>query len=932
MPESGRREDGTETGLRRRAPATKLRPPTKGVRHLPRPRLSAGVTDTAPIRLALVSAPAGSGKTTVLSEWYHALRDRRVAAAWLSLDDFDNDPRRFLVNLISAIQEALPDFGIEALDSLTVNPDALVEDAATSLLHDFGGANSRIVAFLDDYHEIRDRTIHKVVGFLLRYVPANVLFVLGTRKDPPLSLERLRVRGELLEIRWEDLKFNVDEAGRYLKEVCRMPLSEDQVRSLCQRTEGWITGLQLAAITFTGARDAGRFVAGFTGAQRKIADYLLGGVFRRQTADVRQFLMKTAILDRMTAPLCDTLTARRDSRHLMETLESANLFIFGLDDHRIWFRYHPLFAEFLRNRLRTEQPEEIPGLHDRASEWSERNGYPTEAVRYAIAGNRFKRAARLLESAGRELFRQGEFKELRRWLDALPDGAVRRSPVLCALHAWALAYLGEFDGARKRIACAEKAIARTGKSAGGDPSAAAAPIKAELQVLRAVLGIIRTDEPDVTGLHPGIVSLFPREESILRSYASIALGFASRMGGDLSLALRHFQEALDGSEDADSSLVNLNARLNIGIVNYLMGRANIAEESFRNSLRVAGDRLWLRSIGAAFLRYGLALVLQDKNRLGEALEELSEAIAFLEAGDAFGFLGMALVERARAHLALGSPDLAGSDLARARQVARRHDVERVSFRADLLEARMAVQAKDPVKAAEFLDAAGTAFGGEKFIDRPVFSEKYEFFLVEPHRVFSEKYEVFLVELLRLLVARGQFGEVVKLAGKALRSAGSAGRGRNVIEFLLLRAAAWNGLSRTEKALADLERALILAEGEGILRPFIHAGKGIVPLLKPLRNRERLRTAVAGILSALESPAGDPADRKTVAGRNGEAFHHRETQILKLIAEGMRNREIGERLFLSEETVKWYLKRLFCKLHVRTRTEAIASARKLGLLA
>jgi LuxR family maltose regulon positive regulatory protein len=758
-----------------------------------------------------------------------------VAAAWLSLDDLDNDPRRFLANLIYAIQEALPEFGGEALDSLTANPDAIMEDAATSLLHDFGGADSRIVAFLDDYHEIRDRTIHKVLDFLLRYVPANVLFVIGTRRDPPLSLERLRARGELLEIRWEDLQFNVEEAGRYLKEVCRVPLSGDQVRSLCQRTEGWITGLQLAAMTFTDAADAGRFVAGFTGAQRNIADYLLGGVFRRQTADVRKFLMKTAILDRMTAPLCDTLTARRDSRHLMETLENANLFIFGLDDHRTWYRYHRLFAEFLRHRLRTELPDEIPGLHDRASEWSERNGYLIEAVRYAIAGSRFKRAARLLESAGRELFRRGDFKELRRWIDALPEGAVRRSPVLCALHAWALGYLGEFDGARKRIACAEKTIASAGKSPVGGPSAAVAQMKGELQVLRAVLGIIQTDEPDVSGLHPGIVSLFPREETILRAYASVTLGFASRMGGDLSLALRHFQEALEGSERADSSLVNLNARLNIGIVNYLMGRANIAEESFRTSLEVAGERRWLRSIGAAFLRYGLALVLQDKNRLGEALEELSEAIAFLEAGDAFGFLGMALVERARTHLALGSPELASADLARARQVARRHHVGRVSFRADLLEVRMALQAKDPARAAERLDAAGTAFGGEKFIDRPVFSEKYEFFLEEPHRVFSEKYEVFLVELLRLQIARGQFGEAVKLAGKALRSAGSAGRGRNVIEFLVVRAAAWNGLSSAEKARADLERAWSLP-GRVILLPFINAEGGSFRY-KPLRNRE-----------------------------------------------------------------------------------------------
>jgi LuxR family maltose regulon positive regulatory protein len=219
----------------------------------------------------------------------------------------------------------------------------------------------------------------------------------------------------------------------------------------------------------------------------------------------------------------------------------------------------------------------------------------------------------------------------------------------------------------------------------------------------------------------------------------------------------------------------------------------------------------------------------------------------------------------------------------------------------------------------------------KLIDRPVFAEKYEFFLIEPNRVFSEKYELFLLELLRLLVARGQFGEAVRIAGKALRSAGSAGRGRNVIEFLVLQAGAWNGLSRTDKALAELERALILAEGERILRPFLDAGREIVPLLRQLKNKQRLRTAVAGILSAFEDP-GHSAGGNTAAGRNGDAFHHREVQILKLIAEGLRNREIAERLFLSEETVKWYLKRLYCKLYVRTRTEAIASARKLGLLA
>jgi LuxR family maltose regulon positive regulatory protein len=915
MPEFIQRAGSMEKGFRRRTLATKLQPPSKGVRYLPRPRLSVDLVNADSFRLALVSAPAGSGKTTALSEWYFALKKHHVATAWLSLDEFDNEPRRFLAHLISAIQATRPDFGRETLRFLTANPDMLIADMATSLVHDFGRINSRVVVFLDDYHLIHDPKINAVMEFLLRYAPANAQFVISTRKDPPLSIKHLRIRGDVLEIRWKDLRFNIQEARKYIEEVCSLRLSENQVQALHNRTEGWITGLQLAAMTIAEAADVDKFMTCFTGAQRDIADYLLEFVFSRQPSNVRHFLTKTAILDRMTAPLCDMLTGRQDSQHLIETLEKKNLFIFGLDDQRTWYRYHNLFTDFLRNRLRTEHPDEIGGLHDRASEWFEKNGFLTEAVRYAISGSRFKRATRLLEKAGRELFRQGDFKELRRWIDALPDRTVRRSPVLCALHAWSLAYLGEFDGAKQRILCAETALSSPGTSANHAPSSPAVPIHAELQVLRAVLGIIQTDEPDVSGLHPGIVSLFPKEELVLRSYASITLGFASRVNGNLPLALQHYQDALEVSEGANSSLVNLNARLNIGIVNYLMGRMNIAEESFRKSLEISRERMWLRSIGAAFLRYGLALVLHEQNRLREALEELSEVIAFLEASDAYGFLGVALVERARTKLALGRTDLAAADLAYARQIARDHNVMRVSFRADLLESRMAVQASDSKKAVEFLKAADAAFAGQNVMDRTIFSEKYEFFLVE--RLF-------------VLIAQRQFSEAVRLAGKALRSASAAVRGRNVIEFLVLQASAWNGLGNTEKAAAKLEQALSLAERERIVRPFLDVGREIIPLFRQLKHKEKLRAPVAGILSVL-GDCGETVAKETAAGLPRESFHYREVQILRLVSQGLRNREIGKRLFLSETTVKWYLKRLFCKLYVSTRTEAIANARKLALL-
>jgi LuxR family maltose regulon positive regulatory protein len=361
--------------------------------------------------------------------------------------------------------------------------------------------------------------------------------------------------------------------------------------------------------------------------------------------------------------------------------------------------------------------------------------------------------------------------------------------------------------------------------------------------------------------------------------------------------------------------VNLNARLNIGIVHHLMGRANAAEESLRDSLEVARVRTWTRTLGAAFLRYGLALVLHEKNRLGEALTELSQAIEYLEASDAFGFLGMALLERARTQFALRKTELAGADLAQAREIAGVRDVERVSFRADLLSARMAVLAGDPARAEGFLEAAGKAFSGRE---------------ARVGAVFSEKYESYLAERIRLLLFRGKNGEAVRLAGSALRSAGSAGRGRNAIEFLVLQSAAWTGMSGAEKAVGPLERALLLAQGEGIVMPFLTCGKGMIPPLRRLREKEELRRAATGILSALEE-TGARAARTSPEGMPDESFHHREVQILELVSRGLRNREIGKRLFLSEETVKWYLKRLYCKLYVGTRTEAVARARKLGLV-
>lgn len=897
---------------------TKVRPPSSGARHLPRPRLLPGSPGrTEAVRLTLVAAPAGFGKTTLLADWYRAVREAGGDAAWLSIDGFDNLPRRFLTNLVSAVRVARPSTGDDALELLGASSDVPIEYVAESILVALSADPRPLTLFLDDYHEIREESIHAVIDFLVRNAPDSLRVVLGTRKVPPLSLERLRIRGALQEIRWDDLRFDADETVAYLNETCGLGLPDRLAASLRERTEGWITGLQLAAMAFSGKESPETVVESVTGAQRKIAGYLLEDVFRRQPPDVRRFLVETSILDRMNAPLCDRVTGRRDARRMLETLEAGNLFVVALDDQRSWYRYHALFAEFLRNRLRIDAPEAVEPAYDRASAWCEENGLPNEAIRYAIAGGGHERAARLLERAGRELFRSGDFKSLRGWLDALPAETVRSSPVLCTLHAWALGYLADFGAARERIAWAEAALRAGSGAAAPLPGAPLSSAEAELRVLRSVLGIIRTDEPDVSVLVPGLAACFPPEEATLRGYAEIALGRALRAGGDLPAALPRFEAAREVTEGADCALVNLNARLNEAAALHLAGHGLEAERRFRDALDVAARRHWERGLGAAFLRYGLAVVLHDGNRLAEAQEQLSEAIALIEAGEGFGFLGVALVERARANAALRRPDLASADLDHAREVARHHGVERVAFRADLLEARMAILAGDPGKAERHLESAEAvlagATGGKKAGASP-----------------SEQLEQCRIERARLLLARKQFDDAARVASDGLRAAAAAGRGRSAVEFRILLSLAQDGATKRDKALASLAEALKAAEGNGIVRPFINAGGRLIPLLRLLEANRAHRAAAAPLLAAMQD-RGTPVYGKREADPLDEPFHHREVQILDLISKGLRNREIGKRLFLSEETVKWYLKRLYLKLYVGTRTEAVNKARKLGLI-
>ena len=877
----------------------KLRPPESRMQPVGRPRLLESLMARERYCLAVVAAPAGAGKTTLLSQFYHALEDRGVRAAWLSLDTYDDRLHRFLSGLAAALQMAAPSLGAQTRGILVNNPDPPVRDVLASLIDELIQFDQALVLILDDYHEIENREIHDALEFLVRYLPGKVNLVLGARSQPPLALSRYRLRGWLLEMNWNDLRFSDDETSVYLRDVQKLDLSDQQLDQLNARAEGWIAGLQLAAMSLRGGRDAGTFVNAVSGGQAAIADYLLEDVFERQSVEVRDFLLRTSVLDRLSAPLCNAVLEIEDSQRLLEELDQAGLFIFRLDQGRTIYRYHHLFSDFLFNRLCTEMPGEAQALSRRASSWYESQSRSFEALAYAVRGEWFNHAAELLAVNGMDLLFRGDFKELHHWIAELPAEVERERPRLCVLHGWALAYLGEFDEARRRI--------RWIREAGADGESASR-LDAEIQVLKTVISVIQVDEPEDPFLDPDLPARFADEDHGLRALAHIMVAYACRARHRLDEALAHVEEAVRLSDGEDAPLVNMLARFNQGAVFNLMGRFVEAELNLRESLALAAERHWTRSMGMAFCRVQRAVALYGQYRLPDAMQELNQAIRLLETTRAFGFLGIAYTERGLVALKQGYLEAARDDAQRAGSVAQAHDVLRVRFRRALLEARIALAEDIPEQAENIL--AGY---------------REQLFSGEMPDVLTENQELLLLAELAVLKEQGRGHDMIRLASHGASSAHAAGRTRTLVECVVFQALGWDHAGAHGKAADKLDQALSLGEAGRVASPF-----SLVPrswLVAASKRGNAYATRLLDILARY-----GPGSASGAGGANQPELHPREVQILQLVAQGLRNKDIGERLFLSEETVKWYLKKLYQKLDVRSRTQAVTRARESGMIA
>jgi LuxR family transcriptional regulator, maltose regulon positive regulatory protein len=621
--------------------ATKLYIPPPQPKVVLRPRLLEHLNEGLNRKVTLISAPAGFGKTTLLGEWLAAC-DR--LAAWLSLEEGDNDPTRFLAYLVAALRTIAPNIGEGVLDVLQSPQPPPTESILTSLLNEITTIPDDFVLVLDDYHVIDTKPVDDALAFLIEHLPPRMHLAVATREDPNLPLSRLRVRGQLSEVRAADLRFAPTEAGEFLEGVMGLSLSEEEIAALETRTEGWIAGLQLAALSMRGREDVSTFIRAFAGDNRYILDYLVEEVLHQQPERIRSFLLQTAILDRLSGPLCDAVTDQEEGNVMLEALERGNFFVVPLDDKRHWYRYHHLFADVLHAHLMAEQPAQIPTLHRRASEWYEHNGSPADAIRHALAAEDFERAADLVELAVPAMRRSRQEATLLGWLKALPDELVHVRPVLGVAYAHVLLASGEPEGMEDRLLSAERWLDTTAdRRARPDTPVAEMVVMDEeefrrlpgtIAIARAGQALARGDVPETVTYAQQALDLAPEDDHLTRGGAAGFLGLAYWTSGDLEAAHRTYADGMASLQKAGNISDAINGAIALAAIRMAQGRLREAMSTYERALQLATEQGDAVMRGTADMYVGMSELHRERNDLEAATQHLLRS---KEQGEHTGF-------------------------------------------------------------------------------------------------------------------------------------------------------------------------------------------------------------------------------------------------------------------------------------------------------
>jgi LuxR family maltose regulon positive regulatory protein len=899
---------------------TKLYIPPVRPELVSRPRLIQRLNAHLDRKLTLISAPAGFGKTTLLSEWAASM-DRPVA--WVSLDKGDEELTRFWSYLITALQRMQPDIGATALLALRSRQPPLMDPLLTGLINEIASMSQPFVLFLDDVHVIANQQIHDGLTFLLDNLPPQMHLILSSRSDPPWPLARLRARGEMTELRASDLRFSEHEAAAFLNEVMKLDLSADDVAKLEDRTEGWIVGLQMAALSMRSRKDGSAFIAAFTGTHRFILDYLVEEVLDQQSPAIQEFLLQTSILERLTAPLCDAVTDGQDSQIILTELEQANLFLVPLDDERRWYRYHHLFADLLGSRLEQTQPDQVPTLHLRASEWYEENRLIPEAVQHALAAGDVKRAAHLVEGNALAMVDHGELTTLLGWLAALPEEVLRSRPWLCIAHAWALAFAGRLDAVEPKLEDAQKALPSEAEGLRSVlRQTEGLRIAGHVAAIRAYVAALGGDMPHATALGRVALEHLPEEDLITRGFAAGLLSTTLRWSGDLVAATQAAAEAVAAAGATGDSLAALGALATAAALQSAQGQLHKAVATCWDvlaladqSLRRGGQRLPVA--GEAHVL--ISTVLREWNDLQAALRHAREAVQLYERwgwaeGLAFGHRTLA-----RALQAIGDIDGAREATHKARQAAR--DISPwFDAHEAAMEAKIRLALGDVAAASRWMQQSGLRADGEL------------------HFRHLSRY----VTLARVLIAQGGLDEASDLLARLLAMTEAAGARTALIQILVLQAIVLQAQGEMEEALTVLERALTLAEPEGYVRTFIDEGAPMGTLLRQAQARGIQSNYARKLLAAWEGETQDQSPLRLTKTAPPSLVHRpssplieplteRELEVLRLLPTRLSSTGIGEQLYVSVHTVRSHIKSIYAKLNVHRRIDAIQRAKDLGLL-
>jgi LuxR family maltose regulon positive regulatory protein len=845
-------------------------------------------------KLTLVSAPAGFGKTTLLSEW---IPQCQHPVAWLSLDERDNDPAHFWAYFSAAlrsVQVDIADIGQTMRQSPQASP---MDTSLTPLLNQIATVSHPFILVLDDYHTIEAPSIHEALSFLLDHVPPQMHLVIATRVDPPLPIARLRGRAQLTELYQADLRFTTEEATCFLSRVMGLDLSPEDVIALERRTEGWIAGLQMAAISMRGRDDVAGFVQAFTGSHRYILDYLSEEVLRQQPADVQSFLLQTAILDQLSAELCDAVhfdcaempPPLGNSQAILEHLERSNLFVIPLDDERCWYRYHRLFADLLRQRAQREMPAMVPQLHRRASAWYEENDLIAQAVRHALAANDYQRAARLIERTGWEALTRGACVTLLDWIDAFPDRFLHSHPRLGVFRAWCLTVTGETDHVESSLSDID-----------------VQQVPGEVAAIRAYAASLQGDARRGIVYVQQALDKLPDDNLFLRSFLNLNLGIAHFSDGEPEAASQALDRAIKLSRVANRADLTLLARAILGHVQDSQARLRQALATHRAALDLARnlDDQPGPVIGMAYL--GIAEVLYEWNDLDEAWRHVTEGIELLEKGRFISYLLFGHSLKAQIRLAQGDFDGAQQALQQAQQLVQEDDFVYMKAVLSGLRVRLHLARGEIATAVRWAEAH--RWTGDREIDRADEAEQ--------------------MAVARVLIAQGKFGEVLRTLNRLLKAAQDTGRTEAAIKILVLQTMALQAQGDVDQAISALEHLLSLAEPEGYVRTFLDEGEPMARLLRRAISEGVAPGYAARLLGVFNEEA---ASVSSAMDKLVEPLTDREMDVLRLIVAGLSNPEIAEELVIAVSTVKSHVNHIYGKLDVENRIQAADRARTLGLV-